>query len=359
MSNKLIIGKLIISVYKLHKIIISFFVRIKPFQFKRYEFSENFHPRLCTTKSKKNIISILICLGFTMIINFVLNHINMFKEAYLLSFDKQIAKNIFTFISENKLMMITTFGVLFLVYEVLKDRFTNKIISEIHDEELKNIIVTHKNLFMDFITLRVTLCYNINHFFDTPKKNGIIYHIHMSITEKFPSFEFDAVHHSFKKKEFQNLYYALNARTYGYKSITDILNKMKMRIEEFNNTNPFYNTSAINKYIRGLQGFDISRAIKENDESHLICEEFIKSMYEQYPEHITEFITNSNFADTSKITKLNELLDFRNYLTASTALKTIEYAIDIETYIYKFSKAFALKTRRKELSFKQILDKYK
>lgn len=264
-----------------------------------------------------------------------------------------------TFISENKWMLLTTFGVVFLVYEVLKDRFTNKIISEIHDEELKNIIITHKELFMNFITLRNTLCFNINHFFDTPKENGIIYHIHMSITEKFPSFEFDSVHRSFKKKECQNLYSPLNSGTYGYKNIADILNKMKIRIEEFKNTNPFYNTSAINKYVRGLQGFDISRAIKENDINHLLCEEFIKSLYELYPEHITEFITNSNFDDESKIIKLNELLDSGNYLAANTVLKTIEYTIDIETYIYKFSKAFALKTRRKELSFEQILDKYK
>lgn len=294
-----------------------------------------------------------------MVINFVLNNINIFKKAYLWFLDEQIAKNILTFISENKWMLLTTFGVVFLVYEVLKDRFTNKIISEIHDEELKNIIITHKELFMNFITLRNTLCFNINHFFDTPKENGIIYHIHMSITEKFPSFEFDSVHRSFKKKECQNLYSLLNAGTYGYKNIADILNKMKIRIEEFKNTNPFYNTSAINKYVRGLQGFDISRAIKENDINHLLCEEFIKSLYELYPEHITEFITNSNFDDESKIIKLNELLDSGNYLAANTVLKTIEYTIDIETYIYKFSKAFALKTRRKELSFEQILDKYK
>ena len=121
----------------------------------------------------------------------------------------------------------------------------------------------------------------------------------------------------------------------------------------------FVQQSAINKYVRGLQGFDISRAIKENDINHLLCEEFIKSLYELYPEHITEFITNSNFDDESKIIKLNELLDSGNYLAADTVLKTIEYTIDIETYIYKFSKAFALKTRRKELSFEQILDKYK
>lgn len=61
----------------------------------------------------------------------------------------------------------------------------------------------------------------------------------MSITEKFPSFEFDSVHRSFKKKECQNLYSPLNAGTYGYKNIADILNKMKIRIEEFKNTNPF------------------------------------------------------------------------------------------------------------------------
>lgn len=212
---------------------------------------------------------------------------------------------------------------------------------------------------MDFITLRNTLCFNINHFFDTPKENGIIYRIHMSITEKFSSFEFDSVHRSFKKKECQNLHSHLNAGTYGYKNIADILNKMKIRIEEFKNTNPFYNTSAINKYVRGLQGFDISRAIEENDINHLLCEEFIKSLYELYPEHITEFITNSNFDDESKIIKLNDLLNSGNYLAAKTVLKTIEHTIDIETYVYKFSKAFALKTRRKQLSFEQILDKYK
>lgn len=85
----------------------------------------------------------------------------------------------------------------------------------------------------------------------------------------------------------------------------------------------------------------------------------VTDMIKQYPEYITEFITNSNFDDESKIIKLNELLDSGNYLAANTVLKTIEYTIDIETYIYKFSKAFALKTRRKELSFEQILDKYK
>lgn len=79
-SNKLIISKLIIIFYKIHKTIISFFVRIRPFQFKSYESSETFHPRLCTTKSKRNIISILICFGITMVINFILNNINIFKK---------------------------------------------------------------------------------------------------------------------------------------------------------------------------------------------------------------------------------------------------------------------------------------
>ena len=55
-----------------------------------------------------------------MVINFVLNNINIFKKAYLWFLDEQIAKNILTFISENKWMLLTTFGVVFLVYESLK-----------------------------------------------------------------------------------------------------------------------------------------------------------------------------------------------------------------------------------------------
>lgn len=39
--------------------------------------------------------------------------------------------------------------------------------------------------------------------------------------------------------------------------------------------------------------------------------------------------------------------------------KFSSFKIDIETYIYKFEKEFALKTRRKELPIKQIFDKYK
>lgn len=132
-----------------------------------------------------------------------------------------------------------------------------------------------------------------------------------------------------------------------------------MRIEKFENTNSFYSTSAVNKYITGLHGFDISRAIIKNDERHLLCEEFIKSQYEQYPNNITDFIADRNFDDTSKIKKLNNLLDLRNCDVVDFALKTIEYVIDIETYIYKFSKAFALKTRRKDLSLEQIFEKYK
>jgi hypothetical protein len=256
-------------------------------------------------------------------------------------------------------MILTIFGVLFLIYEVLKDKYTNKIISEIQDEELKNIIIVHKDLFKDFRMLHNILCYNINHFFDTPKGNGIIIRLHMCIAEKFPSFEFDVVHHSFKKKEGHNLYYSIGTRTYGYKNVAVIINKMKMIIEKFEKTNSFYSTSAINKYIYGLHGFDISRAIIKNDESHLLCEEFIKSQYEQYPKDITDFITDRNFDDTNKIKKLNNILDSRNYCVSDVALKTIEYVINIETYIYKFSKAFALKTRRKDLSLEQIFEKYK
>lgn len=120
----------------------------------------------------------------------------------------------------------------------LKDRFTNKIISEIHDEELKNIIITHKELFMDFITLRNTLCFNINHFWYSERKWNNLSHTYEH-HRKIPFFWIRFSSSQFQKKECQNLYSPLNVGTYGYKNIADILNKMEIRIEEFKNTNPF------------------------------------------------------------------------------------------------------------------------
>lgn len=205
------------------------------------------------------------------------------------------------------------------------------------------------------------MCKNINHLFNTPKDFGMIYLIHSSISEEFSSFKYDTRQRSFKRKSssFRNIPFSLNSKIYGYENISDILNKMKARIEEFKQLNSFYDTSAINKYVHGLRGFDVSRVILENSAGDLLCEEFFKNLCEEYPDDIIDLIADNNFDESIKIEKLNKLLNLRNDIAIITALKTIQFTIDIEAYIYKFRKVFALKARRKELSIEQIINKYR
>lgn len=233
-------------------------------------------------------------------------------------------------------------------------------IKSLQNEELKNIIVTHKDLYGDFLTLHYTLCQNIDHFLYSPKENGHLYVLYKTISDKFDQFEYGADACGFKSCEKRKKQRCqITRKSYNYKTIAKTTDKMKDRIEKFEATNSFYNTAAINKYIPGLKRFDISRAIQRRDEKHLLCEEFFKQICEEYPDYIVELCENKEWDAQHKIKALNEFLDLKNNIIISTALETIEYAIELERYIDKFGKAFALKTRRKDLPLEIILENHK
>lgn len=361
-NNKLFISKLVIILYKSHKKIVALLIRILPFSFKKYESNDRFEPKLLKTSSRKNVCTVLICLGFSLFINVILNYINQLSTIWNTVLNSNYIGKGISFVSENKILLLTTLGVFCIVYSVFRDKFTNKIILQIHDEELKNIIITHKELFMDFIVLRNILCKNIDHFFDIYKEeDGVIFQLHNNISKMFPAFRYDAEQKSFQKTDTSSskYYHPLSTDVFGYIEIGDVIEKMNLRITKFKDSNSFYNTSAINKYVKGLDGFDITRAIQKNNTSTLLCEEFFSKLCKEYPEHQTNVINDCSYDDEFKIKLLNERLSLINNHTFSVALETIEYAIDIERYIDKFSKVFALKTRRKQLSLDQILERYK
>ena len=307
------------------------------------------------------MFTITTCFGISVTIYLLLNNLHKLNTIYIWLIDKQIPKQWVYFISTNKWTILTTVGIMILLYEFFEDKFTNKIITDLQDEELKNILTAHKDLFLDFCILSDILCTNINEFFNTPKDSGIIYFIHRDITERFPDFEYDIKQHSFKKNnpEHTNIPDFTDEKIYGYHDIDDILDKMKTRINEFQKTNPLYATYAINKYIRGLQGFDISSVIQRIDSQHLLCEKFFKVLSENNTVDIINIMENNNFDDNIKIQQLNKLLRSRNRSAINAALKTIELTIDIETYLHKLRKVFTLKTRRKQLSLEHLIDKCK
>lgn len=360
-SNATYISKLLVTNYYLRKIIFRCIIKIEPFYFDNYKDNDSFRPTLFSSSSKRNLFCITICLFVATIGNLFLNNnrfINIIIDAV---FDKNLYQELGKFIIENKWILLSFGGMLILLYSILKDKFTNDIIIKIHDDELTNILLTHKDIYGDVVKLRDCLSNNITHLLETPKDKGQIYKLHQTISNSYNQFEYNIDKRGFEvrsKKGYPH-FPALAPHTYGYNNIAEITDSIKARINQFKDTNPFYNTSTINKYISGLRGFDISRSIQRKDEKHLLCEELFKQSCEKYPDHIVAILKNDKLDNDFKIPYLNDLFTSRNQRLIKVTQETIEYTIELERYLNKFSKAFALKTRRKDFPIEGMLEKYK
>ena len=359
-SNKGIFGKLLVVNYRIYRSSFRLLMRIEPFHFEDRDSEPCFQPTLCSPTTKRNLPCILICLGISVVVNLVLNNVDTITSVFNRIFAMDIS-SIGAFFSEYKWLIIAAGGMLILLYGVLKDKFTNDIITKIHDQELKNILVTHKDIYADFIRLRNCLVGNIGRFLNSYKDDGIPFFLHESISHSFNHFEYDTKKRSFIARSTKSHYCPplRSSGTYGYENISDITAKMKQRLKVFKDTKPFYSTAVLNKYIPGLSGFDISRAIRGKDEKHLLCEEILESICKKYPDHVLDFVKNEDFDEEFKINQLNDLLSTRSLRLIDVVSDSIEYAIELERYINKFSKAFALKTRRNDFPAEKMIDRYK
>ena len=341
-----------------------FFYKIEPICFETRNHGDYFSPELLSDISKHNLSSTLICFLIALLGNFTLNHTYLYHQIRNELFNKGSLANTIDFIVKHKLLILSLISTLLLLFSYFKNKFTSKLITEIHDEEIKNILLTHKDMFHDFVNLHDILCQNITHFLESYKDNGIPWLLHNNISKSFHHFTYDSKTKQFKRVLHSNHkgFYSFNLRTsefYGYKNISNTSNVLKNRITEFNDTNPFYSTAAINKYISGLLGFNISRVAQKYDETNLLCEEYLKSLLSECPQNLINLVNDPVLDDAIKIQELNEYLANKNELLSETVMATIEYVIDLNTYIHKFRKAFALKTHRDAFPSTKIFDKYK
>lgn len=83
-----------------------------------------------------------------------------------------------------------------------------------------------------------------------------------------------------------------------------------------------------------------------------------KELCTDYSDQFVDMICGEDI-DKDKIEALNKELKNRSEEVISLALNAIEAAIDIDLYIRKFEKAFALKRRRKGVPLEQIIEKYR
>ena len=338
-ENKRFISKCLIVNFRIYRILINCIWTIQPFDLYRTESKDIFHPQLNSAKTRRNVLIIGICFLLSILLYLFSNNIQTVYSFLEIIKTKNIGNRIFDFISINKWAILAFLSLIGLAYSVLKDKFSNKIISDIQDDELKNIIITHKNIYPDFIDLKIVLCKNIDVFLCSPKENGDLFILYRSIINKFSDFQYDYKKHTLKKEK--KSYHSNNSfnQSVGYESIAEVITKINHKIQEFRDRNPFYETFAINKYIHGLWGIDIS----DINRKKLIDINLVQNICNDYPEHIIEIIQSEDYPVEEQIKTLNDLFRGRNDYLLETAIKTIEYVIEIENYINKFRKAFVLK----------------
>ena len=178
---------------------------------------------------------------------------------------------------------------------------------------------------------------------------------------RFHKFEYSIEEKSFKRRK--NLGYSpgIISKTFGYEGIEELVDGMKKKLDKFEETSPFYSTAAINKYIRGMGGFDISWCINNSisDYKTLLGEEVIAKNYGDFSETNLSIIGDPDVDDDRKIEELNRVLKLRSEYIAETVLRSVKISVEIDTYIRKLERALKLKKRRKSIPLEQIVEKYR
>ncbi len=347
-KNQIVIGKLLILNYRIYKNFMIFILTIKPFRIKQDDFNNSyFDTKIFSEKTKRNLFVVFLCLISAIIISFSINNFSTIKAIFEKYINFESLKRIMFLLNENKWFVLSICSLFLLLYGFLKDKFINKIITEIHDEELKEIINTHKKLCIVFNKLYKCLCENIEIILGTSKYNGKVYALASMISDKFGEYEYNTDKDSFEKVSKTT---ELPCRLHDCKGISEYINQIENIMKNFKNSESFYTTSALNKYIHGLKGFDISYLLIINDKNNLICKEFVESELNNI-----NFDNRRIISDDDKINVMNEHYNISNTILCETLIDTIEYAVDINNYIKGFKKSFSLKAKRKKLSYDEII----
>lgn len=360
-DNRLFIEKVLVLTYKFERAVSYLLLRIQPFRWDMQGGGSSFSPRLLTTRTRRNVLVVLFLLCVLAVIKFILGHQNTIHTLFQIVTSKENIMRAADFVFENRWILLTALSTLSLLYVALKNKFTDETFIKFQEEELYNIMTIHKELFKDFVALNWKLRKNITHFLESYKQDGIAGDMRRNMERRFHKFEYSIEEKSFKRRK--NLGYSpgILSKTFGYEGIEELVDGMKKKLDKFEETSPFYSTAAINKYIRGMGGFDISWCINNSisDYKTLLGEEVIAKNYGDFSETNLSIIGDPDVDDDRKIEELNRVLKLRSEYIAETVLRSVKISVEIDTYIRKLERALKLKKRRKSIPLEQIVEKYR
>lgn len=303
---------------------------------------------------KSIILYLIVAFAMQYIINNYTSIRNLYTNKIQIYLNFNALKNAMTFLFDNKWYILLFLSIIAILIGIYKNKFSNKILTKIQDDELKNIIDVNRKISKKLLTIEGLLRQNIKALLKERKSNGILIFLYLHAENKFDFCEYDYVDNKLKLRE------SYNNHSFRIKlnSISEQIAEINEYYNDYEKANNYFSPSFINKYINGLNHFDPKLFIKSS---------YTLASYERINEIIMEFINKCDISSTNKSTSsiekniedLNDAVIIANKQINKTLIESIETIIKLNYYNKRFIKAIKFKKYREINFFAKLISNIK
>lgn len=349
--------KLLLINYRIYKFSKNFFAYVNPIKnyddhYEHYFDLKIFSYSFRDTFKSISIYGIILYIIKTIVINYdnILNFMQKQKNINIIETLKLAFSNIY----ENKWYVLAFLSAISIIYGIYKNKFTNKIIEEFQDDELKEIIELYRKVSLELIEIEILLLENIKTILTEYKLNGIFSFLYDEAEKRFNFCEYD---YSNNKLILKNHSYSEVFRNVKLKDISRYTDNILKYFNDFNESEHFYSPYAINKYFKGMNNFDIENFAKYPN--LLLCENHLNNCINNSFNDYDEIIEKGTISKEYIINILNERIKDINFSIFSTTIYSIEKVIQIDKFNKQLQKSMSLKKYRNKFSIDNLISNIK
>ena len=356
----MIYEKLLVTNYNVYNCLETFFNFINPIKIydeyhKTYFDIKIFSYSFRDTIKAISIYGIILFIIKTITKNYN-NILNFLQKQHNINYI-EIIKTALINLYENKWYILACLSVVSIIYGIYKSKFTNKIVEELQDNELKEIIGLYKNISLELINLEMLLLKNIKTMLVTHKKDGVFVFLYNAIENRTDFCKYDYSKNILIVKENRFTDSGLGVANINLNDINQSLDNIKTAFDNYYKEGHFYNPCAINKYFKGLNQFNIEFFVKYPQ--LLIDEKHINNMIDSIVKDCNLMINDDEDSRKFAVDKLNEKVKEKNDILYIAIRESIEKVIQIDKFNKQLRKSMSLKKYRNKFSIDSFISNMK